>query len=72
MKKTILVAVILSVLLLISIVQAFQLNSLKKEIKEGQFILSSSGDILAVSPGSSRTDVLPSSIKNLPAMVGGC
>ena len=76
MKTTTIVAIILGVLVLISVVQAFQLNGLKEKIAGGQLSVSSSGNNAgtSASSGSSskKTAALPSSIKNLPQMVGGC
>ena len=75
MKQATLVAIILGMLVLISVVQAFQLNGLKTKVAEGQLsVKSSSGATPVASSGDSskRTAALPSSIKNLPKMVGGC
>ncbi len=77
MKKTTIAAVILGVLVVISLVQAFQLNNLKTSVAEGDVSVSSasSSTPTAASTGtgdSGRTSELPSSIKDLPKMVGGC
>ncbi len=76
MKTTTIVAVILGILVLISVVQAFQLNSLKSKVEDGQLSVgsSSSKTTVATSSGDSskKTASLPTSIKNLPTMVGGC
>lgn len=76
MKQTAIVAIILGVLVLISVVQAFQLNSLKTKITEGGLSIKSAGGStpLAASSGDSgrATASLPSNIQNLPQMVGGC
>ncbi len=76
MKTTTIVAIILGVLVLISVVQAFQLNGLKTKVAEGQLSVGSSDSktTVATSSGSSgkSTASLPSSVKNLPQMVGGC
>ncbi len=75
MEKTKIVAVILGVLVLISIVQAFQLSDLKEKISDGQLsVKSARGATPAASSGSSgkTTASLPSSVKDLPQMVGGC
>lgn len=77
MKQTTLVAIILGVLVLISVLQAFQLTGLKNKIVEGQLSTGSSSTTtrVATSSGSGdsgRAAALPSSIKNLPQMVGGC
>ncbi len=77
MKTTTVISIILGVLLLISVVQAFQLNGLKEKVAEGQLSVSSSSAANKTSSSSSsgdsrQTGELPKSIKNLPAMVGGC
>jgi len=75
MKTTTIVAIILGVLVLISVVQAFQLNSLKTKVAGGQLSIKSSSSATPVASSgdsSKKTAALPSSIKNLPQMVGGC
>jgi hypothetical protein len=76
MKKTTIVALILGVLVVISAVQAIQLNGLKTTIKEGELSIGSASTttIPASSPGDGGKQVtsLPSNIKDLPQMVGGC
>lgn len=75
MEKTTIVAIVLGVLVIISAIQAFQLNGLKEKIADGKLKISSSssGAQAAASPGADkRTAALPSSVKNLPQMVGGC
>lgn len=76
MKQTTIVAIILGVLVVLSAVQAVQLNGLKSKLSEGKLSVSSSSSktsSLASSGGSSqRTAALPSNIKDLPQMVGGC
>jgi len=74
MKTTTIVAIILGVLVLISVVQAFQLNGLKEKVSDGQLSVSSAAKTTAASSGDSgkTTSALPSSVKNLPQMVGGC
>ena len=76
MKTTTIVAVILGVLLLISVLQAFQLNSLRtKVIDNGLSVGSSAGSVpVASAPAQSgrTTSPVPSNIQNLPQMVGGC
>lgn len=75
MKTTTIVAIILGVLVLISIVQAFQLNGLKEKIANGQLTVgssSSSAPATTSAGAGKKTAALPSSVKNLPQMVGGC
>ncbi len=75
MKQTTIVAIVLGVLVLISVAQAFQLNSLKTKIADGQASVGSSGinaPATSSGSGSQRTVALPKSVQNLPQMVGGC
>ncbi|MBR9699346.1 hypothetical protein GOV09_02730 [Candidatus Woesearchaeota archaeon] len=74
MKQTTIVAFVLGILLLISVAQAFQLNGLKETISEGQLSVGSASKSAQVATGGSgkSAGALPSSIKNLPKMVGGC
>lgn len=73
MKKTVIVAIILGMLVLVSAIQAFQLNGLKEKVAEGQLSVKSASSAVATSGDSSKkTASLPSSVKNLPQMVGGC
>ncbi|MFQ5474460.1 MAG: hypothetical protein ACE5DM_01360 [Candidatus Nanoarchaeia archaeon] len=74
MKKTTVVAIILGVLVLISVVQAVQLSSLKTKLAEGEqtSVGTASSPAPVASSGAQRSAALPSSVKNLPQMVGGC
>ena len=76
MKTTTIVAIILGLLVIISVIQAFQLNGLKKNVAEGKLSVgsSSSKTSVATSPGGNSKPAasLPTSVKDLPQMVGGC
>lgn len=77
MKQTTIVAIILGVLVLISVVQAFQLGGLKSKLAEEKTITTGSSSVKTVPLSSSgdtakRTASLPTSVKELPQMVGGC
>ncbi|HII16542.1 TPA: hypothetical protein HA361_01385 [Candidatus Woesearchaeota archaeon] len=75
MKQTTIMAVVLGVLLLVSAVQAFQLNSIKSDLAGSDFSVkaASSSQAPGASGGTSGAPAaLPSSINNLPQMVGGC
>jgi len=75
MKYTTLVAIVLGVLVLISVVQAFQLTSLKSKLSEsGVSVKSGSSSTVAASgdSGEKRTQAVPKSLQDLPSMVGGC
>jgi len=68
MDKNVVIAIVLGALVLIAGVQAFQLFTLKNKLAEGS--LSAGATPQAGSSGSSPQ--LPSSLQNLPSMVGGC
>lgn len=76
--------VVLIALVLVSAVQAFQLNSLKEKVESGKLSVSSgskgpvsigstgSGGAVAGSGSGSGSGGAASSIQDLPSMVGGC
>lgn len=75
MEKTTIIAIILGVLVLVSAIQAFQLNGLKEKVADGQLTVSSSSRNAPATTSAGtdkKTAALPSSVKNLPQMVGGC
>lgn len=74
MNKNFVITIVLAILVLISLVQALQLNSLKSQLAEGGFSIgtASTKTPVASSSGSGGGDSLPSSLDNLPTMVGGC
>ncbi len=69
-SKTI-VAIVLGILVLVSVVQAVQLYGLKEKVSTGTLKVSSSSSPTAASGGKTVGSV-PSSVKELPSMVGGC
>lgn len=76
LKKSAIIAIILGVLIVISAVQAFQLSSLKTKVVDGEVTLTPGGSgsksLPVATSGNRKTAGLPSSISNLPQMVGGC
>lgn len=81
MKQMTIFAVILGVLVLISAVQAVQLNDIKMKISKGDVGLSQgtntksqTSTTITSSQGSTtkKPSSLPSNVKDLPPMVGGC
>jgi hypothetical protein len=66
MNKNIIIAIVLGVLLVLSVVQAFQVNTIKEKISSGGVKLASG----AASTGGGAS--VPSNLQNLPSMVGGC
>ena len=66
MDKELIITIVLAVLVVISVVQAVEINSLKTSISTGGIATVSAN---APSAGSAA---VPSNIQNLPEMVGGC
>ena len=72
MNKNIIVAIVLGLLVLIAVVQAFQLNTLKTKLGSGELSIGAkSTGVTPLSTGGGG-GALPSNIQNLPTMVGGC
>lgn len=69
MNKNLLIMIVLAVLVLVSAVQAVQLNDLRTKIASGE--IKTTGAATANTPSSGAASV-PSNIQNLPSMVGGC
>lgn len=72
MKTTTIIAIVLGVLVLISAVQAFQLNGLKAKVEQGQVGFSSGGSATPLASGAGSGSGVPPSLDDLPQMVGGC
>lgn len=72
MEKGTLVLLVLSVLVLVALVQAFQLSGLKTQVAGGSVAAPSQGEVSSQSSGGSQQAKLPSNLDNLPSMVGGC
>ncbi len=74
MEKNNLMTIILGVLVLVAAVQAFQLSGLGDKIEEGSVSASSSVTAKATTSNTAKRSgaTLPSSLDNLPNMVGGC
>ena len=67
--------IVLVVLVLISLVQAFQLNGLKAKLDDAGLSLGKASSTVAVASnggGSGGGISTPSSLDSLPQMVGGC
>ncbi|MEK6973692.1 MAG: hypothetical protein AABW41_00370 [Nanoarchaeota archaeon] len=69
MNKNIVIIVVLSVLVVISAVQAYELIKLKTDMSAGKVSIGSASRSTSVSTGESA---FPSSTNELPEMVGGC
>ena len=69
MNKNLVIVIVLSVLIVVSAVQAIQLTKLKTDISSGNIALGAATKTVSTSTGSSVT---PSSLDQLDTMVGGC
>jgi len=72
MNKNTLMTIVLVVLVAVSVVQAFQLNSLKSTVSSEEFTTISAQTPVASAGSGGGKPALPSSLENLPQMVGGC
>ena len=75
MKQTTIIALVLAVLVLVSAVQAFQLNTLKTKISEGKVSIGSGKSATPLTSSGSSSGPpsgVPQSVSDLPQMVGGC
>jgi|TARA_B100001971_G_C18068884_1_gene471989 hypothetical protein len=71
MHKNFVITIVLAVLVVISVVQAIQLNGLKTTLAESDLSVGTKN--VKVSTGSSGSSgSLPTNIQSLPTMVGGC
>lgn len=73
MEQKTIIALILGVLVLVSVVQAVQLYSLKEKVSTGNFKVGSAAGGVSTAAGSGKqVSSVPASVKDLPQMVGGC
>lgn len=68
MNQTTIVAIVLGVLVLIAAVQAFQFSQIKSQLGQGTATVQTT----AAPSTSGGAPTVPSSLQNLPQMVGGC
>ncbi len=74
MEKPTVIALVLGVLIVLSAVQAFQLNALQDKLEDEDLTVKSSHSSSSVASSGERKapSAVPASIKDLPTMVGGC
>ena len=73
MNKETLLTIVLVGLVMVSAVQAVQLTTIGSQIESGELTgTGGSGAIQTSSGGSGSGTTIPSSLTDLPAMVGGC
>ncbi len=73
MEQKTIIGLILGILVLVSLVQAYQLNGLKEKISSGGLKVSAASGASPVAASSGKTvGSVPASVKELPQMVGGC
>ena len=76
-ERDMLVAILLGIIVLIGALQAIQLTGLKNGVSEGTGAASAAPAAAAASQGASpsapaQQASVPTSLQNLPNMVGGC
>lgn len=73
MKKNTIIVGVLVLLVLVSVVQTFQVLNMKEDIKEMEVTgKSAPATISSSSTTSSGSGSVPTNLQNLPGMVGGC
>jgi hypothetical protein len=72
MNQNIVIAIVLGALVLIAAVEAYQLMGIKSKIASGGVQVATAGAPAVQSAGGGGAPTLPSSLENLPSMVGGC
>ncbi len=70
MNQNVVIAIVLGALVLIAAVQAYQLVGIKDQIASGNIQVGAAG--VTPQAGGAGSPALPSSLQNLPGMVGGC
>ena len=71
MNKNIVIAIVLGVLVVVALVQAFQLVGIKNNLGGGS-VQTAAASAPAPQSGGGGSPQLPSNLENLPGMVGGC
>jgi hypothetical protein len=71
MNQNVVIAIVLGALVLIAAVEAYQLMGIKNKIESGNVQVGAAGTPVQ-SGGGAGAPALPSSLQNLPGMVGGC
>lgn len=72
MNQNVVIAIVLGALVLIAAVEAYQLMGIKDKISSGGVQVATAGAPAAQATGGGGAPALPSSLQNLPSMVGGC
>ena len=72
MNKNTVIVIVLVVLVLVTLVQAVQLVNMKSKLASGQLKVGGASQNVASQSGQQGSPNVPSSIQNLPSMVGGC
>jgi hypothetical protein len=72
MNQNVVIAIVLGALVLIAAVEAYQLMGIKNKIESGNVQVGAAGAPSVQAGGGAGAPALPSSLQNLPGMVGGC
>ncbi len=72
MNKNWIFAIVLGVLIIVSLVQAVQLNSIKQSLNDGEITVGSASSTTNTAGSSAGSASSSTSLTELPSMVGGC
>lgn len=72
MNQNVVIAIVLGALVLIAAVEAYQLMGIKSSLASGNVQVGAAAAPSVAAGGGSGAPALPSSLQNLPGMVGGC
>lgn len=73
MNQNVVIAIVLGALVLIAAVEAYQLMGIKTKLASGGVQVGAAGAPVAqAAGGAGGASALPTSLQNLPSMVGGC
>jgi hypothetical protein len=72
MNQNVVIAIVLGALVLIAAVEAYQLMGIKSQLASGSVSVGASGAAPQAGGAGGSAPALPSSLQNLPGMVGGC
>lgn len=72
MNQNVVIAIVLGALVLIAAVEAYQLMGIKSQLAEGKVQVANAAGAVAQGGAGAGAPELPSSLQNLPGMVGGC
>lgn len=72
MNQNVVIAIVLGALVLIAAVEAYQLMGIKSSLASGNVQVGAAAAVPQSGAPAGGAPALPSSLQNLPGMVGGC